>query len=347
MYRKFAFEAVDEDVHATLSLIPLATRRRLDLAGLKISREGWAALPFAERATLCHLPVESDDEIAVFRAALRHFAARANVTLAPIDPSESDRARWSTPTPPDALVERLRKHNLALPAPWRSLDDEARYCLVKYADPRKRDENFVALVLELGAPTRARTLAILVGGRGTRMGRADKGLLRARDTDESLVERTARIALDAGFTRVVLVGDARAYKHLGLDSVDDQPGVEGPIAGLFALLDRERAPFVLVACDMPSVDASLLARLSEGSPTHAALAPRDAATHKWQPMFAWYHPTRLAKARADGGNIRSFQQWLSRDDVDCADFLLTDREALWLEDWDSPEDLTRSPRALP
>lgn len=340
----FAFEG---DVHATLSLIPLATRRRLDLAGLKISREGWAALPFVERAVLCHLPVETDDEITVFRSALEHFAARANVALEPIDPRESDRGRWAIGSPPNALIERLRKHRLALPAPWSALDDEARYCLVKYSDPKKRDENFVALVRELTDPHRARTLAILVGGDGTRMGGADKGMLRARESDETLVERTVRIANDAGFTRVILVGRADAYARLALETLDDRDGAEGPMAGLYALLDRESAPFVLVGCDMPSLLAPTLARLAEGSATHGVLAPRDEASGKWQPLFAWYHPSRLAKARGDDRGERSFQRWLSREDVECAVFSLTDRESASLEDWDTPDDVSRSPRELP
>jgi molybdopterin-guanine dinucleotide biosynthesis protein A len=341
MYRKFAFEG---DVHDTLSLIPLATRRRLDLAGLKVSREGWAAFPLAERAILCHLPVESDDEVRVYRAALEHFALRASVKLEPIDPSESDRGRWSTAAPPTALVERLRRHGLALPAPWSTLDDETRYCLVKYSDPRKRDESFTALVRELADPLRARTLAILVGGRGRRMGGVDKGLLHAKYSDESLVSRTARVAQDAGFTRVVLVGRASAYEHLGLEIVEDRPGVEGPIAGLFALLDRERAPFVLVGCDMPSLTSSTLARLAEGSPTRAALAPRHAGGGKWEPLFAWFHPARLVSASAAVADesARSFQRWLSRDDVDCAEFSLAESEWRELEDWDEPADLARA-----
>jgi hypothetical protein len=152
MYRKFAFEG---DVHETLALIPLAVRRKLDLSGRKISRVGWEALPFAERAVLCHLPVEREDEVSVFRGALVHFAERAGVRLEGIDERESDRARWAAqPGAPAAVSERLARVGMPMPGAWETLDDEARYCLVKYADPKKREESFAALVRELALEQR-------------------------------------------------------------------------------------------------------------------------------------------------------------------------------------------------
>ena len=75
MYLRFAFEG---DVHETLATIPLAVRRKLDLAGLKLSLAGWTALSRAERLAVCHLPVESQADLEVYREALRGFAVRAS-----------------------------------------------------------------------------------------------------------------------------------------------------------------------------------------------------------------------------------------------------------------------------
>lgn len=137
---------------------------------------------------------------------------------------------------------------------------------------------------------RARTLAILVGGHGRRMGGVDKGLLTAREGDETLVERTRRVATAARFERFVLVGPPPrllAYAGLSFDTLADREDIDGPLAGLSALCSHERAPFVLVrGCDMPSLDHTVLDRLADGSATHAVVAPRDPATQRWEPLFA-------------------------------------------------------------
>src|SRR5260370_24490197 len=78
MYRRFAFEG---DIHASLDCVPLAVRRKLDLAMLKISLEGWQRLRFAERLALCHLPVDSNEEIQVYREVMQAFCERGVVPL--------------------------------------------------------------------------------------------------------------------------------------------------------------------------------------------------------------------------------------------------------------------------
>src|SRR5207248_8286849 len=82
MYLRFAFEG---DVHETLATIPLAVRRKLDLAGLKLSLAGWTALSRAERLAVCHLPVESRADLEIYREALRGFAERAGHPVVPLE----------------------------------------------------------------------------------------------------------------------------------------------------------------------------------------------------------------------------------------------------------------------
>jgi molybdopterin-guanine dinucleotide biosynthesis protein A len=185
------------------------------------------------------------------------------------------------------------------------------------------------------------TLAILVGGQGRRMGFVAKGNLPSPESDgRTLTERLAREAAGAGLSRVVLVGDARAYTRMGLEVIDDRAEVRGPLAGLAGLCDREAAPFVLVACDMPSVSAALLARVARGSERSAVLAARE-PDGRWQPMCAWYYPTRvrvaLDEALADG--VRSFQGLFARLAIE--ELSLSERERGELEDWDTPEDMRR------
>lgn len=194
---------------------------------------------------------------------------------------------------------------------------------------------------------RARTLAILVGGHGRRMGGVAKGLLTAREGDETLVERTRRIGMLARFERFVLVGPpARLlpYARLSFEALTDREDIDGPLAGLSALCAHERSPFVLVGCDMPSLDHAVLDRLADGSATHAIIAPRDQDTRRWQPLLAWYSPARVAPAldEAISDGARSFQRAFSL--MDCVEFVLSDQERACLEDWDAPEDVTARSR---
>ena len=190
----------------------------------------------------------------------------------------------------------------------------------------------------------ARTLAIFAGGAGLRMGAVAKGELPSRSPGETLLERTLRVGRDARFERFVLVGSpARLapYARYALEAVHDRDAVEGPVAGLAALCAIERAPFVMVACDMPALDALVLARLREGCP-RALLAPRDPASQRWEPMLAWVAPERARDAveRSVRAGARSFQRVFSA--MDCVEFVLTDQERACLEDWDSPEDRDRA-----
>jgi hypothetical protein len=150
MYKRFDFEG---DIHDSLDCVPLSVRRKLDLAALKISLEGWQALTHAERLALCHLPVDSALELGVYIDVMKAFCARANVPLKPLaDPAAAARA-WNAPELPELLVERLRALGATsvLPAErWRALDEESRYALLKLSDPKRNPLKLPSLLVELG-----------------------------------------------------------------------------------------------------------------------------------------------------------------------------------------------------
>jgi molybdenum cofactor guanylyltransferase len=185
------------------------------------------------------------------------------------------------------------------------------------------------------AKTAAPLLAIFVGGSATRMGGRPKGLLRAPD-GRSIIERWRALAAEVGLP-VVLVGDARAYGHLGIDSVADQMAGAGPLAGLCGLLRARPEPQIIaVACDMPFVTADLLRRLAETESDAAVLAPRRDG--RYEPLFARYDRARvrpLAERQLAGGD-RSLQKLLR--DAGAGDFILSDDEWPLLADWDEPAD---------
>ncbi len=150
MYRQFALEG---EVHASLDCVPLSVRRKLDLAELKISLAGWQALSRAERLALCHLPVDTDEELTVYADVLRGFAARAGVDLTPLASAPVRRAAWDAESVSARLRERIGPDGAlddAALGRLAALTEEERYAIVKLADPKRGPEKLRALLGELG-----------------------------------------------------------------------------------------------------------------------------------------------------------------------------------------------------
>ncbi|MEK3884865.1 molybdenum cofactor guanylyltransferase [Paenibacillus sp. PL2-23] len=149
---------------------------------------------------------------------------------------------------------------------------------------------------------------ILAGGRSSRMGR-DKALLHM--DGQTLLERLVAgmlglmdsVTIAAGTTeRVQQYREALAGCRKELESgrvrfvLDAYPG-DGPLAGLHAGLSVLPPGYVFVmACDMPEVSPSLLARMREAARERDGEA--DVIHVSGQPFHALYH-TRAAAAVAE------------------------------------------------
>jgi hypothetical protein len=146
MDRIFSFE---RELHATLDLMPLAVRRKLDLAGLKLSLAGWQSLPLADRRALAGAVVDDDASVAAFTAVLRMAAERAGAALDPLPAPGA--APWRAPTVPPALRARLLDLPSALDdAAWARLPDEIRYVLFKLAEKKRDPDRLHEALIELG-----------------------------------------------------------------------------------------------------------------------------------------------------------------------------------------------------
>src|SRR5271154_537700 len=114
MMRRFAFE---DEVHQSRGCVPMAVRRKLDRAGIKITLEQWQALGLGERLALCHLPVEREEE----RDAVRVFTdevVKAKSGAGPKPLPEASRAAAEPPqSPPATLVEHARMLGVTLNQP--------------------------------------------------------------------------------------------------------------------------------------------------------------------------------------------------------------------------------------
>ncbi|MFQ3568760.1 MAG: molybdenum cofactor guanylyltransferase, partial [Aggregatilineales bacterium] len=101
------------------------------------------------------------------------------------------------------------------------------------------------------------TLAIVAGGKSTRMGR-DKSFvpLNGRPLIEHVLERTR----DLGQAETILIVNQPAlYAHLGLPMFADLLPDKGSLGGIYTAIHHSGTPYTLcVACDMPFLNARLL-----------------------------------------------------------------------------------------
>ena len=124
---------------------------------------------------------------------------------------------------------------------------------------------------------------ILVGGRSTRMGR-DKAFLQV--DGRALVLRVAE-TIAPFCDSVTLVGDPAVYSSLGLPVIPDQFPGAGPLAGIEAALRCTTADRnLIVACDMPSLEPSMLAALFAAEGDCAVPEYEDG---RLEPLCAVYH----------------------------------------------------------
>ncbi len=186
------------------------------------------------------------------------------------------------------------------------------------------------------------TVGIFVGGRGRRLGGVDKGNLRLA-SGETLVERlVARCRQALPAAELVLVGAAGAYGRLGLPALDDAPAGIGPLGGLRALLlearARGHAHALALACDLPYLEAPLIARLAEETSVASFLAPRGGEL--WETLVARYAVDALAPVDAAiAAGERALQRVVLRLGAGAVALAVDERERAELRDLDEPGDV--------
>lgn len=147
MMRRFKFE---DEIYTTLACVPMAVRRKLDRAGIKIGLQQWQALSRGERLAVCHLPDELPEE----REALGLFIADAVRRARGEEPrtlSETQRSLADPPRElPAQLSERAREAGIKLDqVAWERLDGDERYALMKLGTGGEPSHNLAAALSEL------------------------------------------------------------------------------------------------------------------------------------------------------------------------------------------------------
>ncbi len=143
----FGFEA---DFVDNLRCIPMAVRRKLDLAGVKLKLSHWNALSDAERQELLAWP---DDAGGL--AELEHWLHQRTATMTSgaagrLEPARS--APWQqADAAPEVLLASCRQLGLTLPADaWGDLTELQRFALVKLSHPGHEHRNLPRALVEFG-----------------------------------------------------------------------------------------------------------------------------------------------------------------------------------------------------
>ncbi|MET0280671.1 MAG: NTP transferase domain-containing protein [Steroidobacteraceae bacterium] len=186
---------------------------------------------------------------------------------------------------------------------------------------------------------------VLAGGRSTRMGR-----------DKAAIEFGGRTQLERAYGLLEHL-TARSFVSVRPDQATDPlrkrfaqiidlPGVEGPAAGIRAAqLEHPEAAWLIVACDLPLLDAATLQHLiARRDPSRVATAYRSSHDGLPEPLCAIYEPAAaqlLAAFLANGRNCP--RKFLIESDTQ----LLDQPATRALDNVNTPTELAAASAAVP
>ncbi|MFN5161325.1 MAG: nitrate reductase associated protein [Cyanobacteriota bacterium] len=143
----FAFES---DFTADLRCLPMAVRRTLDLAGVKLKLVHWAALTPQERQRLLDWPDSTPEIVALRQWLLERTASLAEGPARAIEPATS--APWQQDQDlPAVVAAAVAQLDLELrPESWQGLGELQRFALVKLSHPGHEHRNLPRALAEFG-----------------------------------------------------------------------------------------------------------------------------------------------------------------------------------------------------
>lgn len=194
------------------------------------------------------------------------------------------------------------------------------------------------------------TVAISAGGKSSRMG-TDKAFVEVANKPliEHILERVANLGQQE---TLLITHRPAAYAHLGLPMYSDVMPNKGPLGGIYTALCNSQTDYTLVlACDMPFVNPSLLHHMREhcqADPTLQVVVPR--VNDYPEGLHAIYHqhckePIR-ARLEADKLKVISFYAEMKVRYIEEVEWRQFDPQGLTFFDLDTPEELDVARRML-
>lgn len=166
------------------------------------------------------------------------------------------------------------------------------------------------------------TGVVLAGGRATRMGGEDKGLLRV--AGRPMVEHVLR-ALRPQVSDLLINANRNLerYREFGVTVVSDFiEGYCGPLAGMASAMKVARTAYVLTApCDSPFLSEDLAARLHRGLLRDGARIAVADSGERLEPVFALLDRTLLPSLLAYlAAGERKIDRWYAQHPMTRVDF---------------------------
>ena len=174
--------------------------------------------------------------------------------------------------------------------------------------------------IDTPAPLHAEAITgvILAGGRGSRMGGADKGLQNFNGVPLAL-HTLLRLSPQIGDIMINANRNLAAYESFGVPVWPDSTGLgeyAGPLAGFMTGLERCETPYMLtVPCDTPLFPADLVARMAQAfaeadADFAVASAPEEDGQLRPQPVFCLMRTDMLESLmRFTKGGGRKIDAW--------------------------------------
>ncbi len=104
---------------------------------------------------------------------------------------------------------------------------------------------------------------------------------------------------------MIVAPDAARFAHLGVPVIADERASAGPLGGLHAALcAAPTSPTLVIACDLPFLDAPLLTHLLDLSRAYDVVVPRT--SDGYQPLCACYSRACVEpiRRRLDAGSLK-------------------------------------------
>ncbi|MFM6191113.1 MAG: nitrate reductase associated protein [Planktothrix sp.] len=142
----FQFE---QDFVESLHCIPMVVRYKLDTCGVKLKLEHWNQFPQKVRQQLVQNPMNTPEEITIYRSLLYEFVKQySHIPLKdlPID----DHPPWLNATRlPDSVQKKAEEVGVNLTLKhWENLTPLQRFALLKLSRPSHENKNFFPALRE-------------------------------------------------------------------------------------------------------------------------------------------------------------------------------------------------------
>jgi molybdenum cofactor guanylyltransferase len=164
------------------------------------------------------------------------------------------------------------------------------------------------------APSNQVTALILAGGRSRRMG-TDKALSAWQGIP--LIQLVFAVAKACCTDVCALTPWPERYQRLlpsGVNWLQEPHTFAGPLSALALGMDAIQTPWILLlACDMPQLDATILMQWIQVLPQTGGMAQVPYYQNRWEPLCGFYHLDAFPSLQAflaEYGDRASFQRWL-------------------------------------